>query len=564
MVLGSGEVVGVFKETWSEIVVVATLKQILSQEVLALKDKRFSMYKADIPFGEVNEIGESDVQDPRFRLLRWQDSLAELWPNGFDLRVHLIIELVQDAKPPPSHQQSASYGIKELVRIQTSTIKYLNNKDSPSQAAKPSNLVSIQAGKRPIHNGRPYTLTGRPIALYNQIFNEFKAAATRPPTTEYLDSTGTTIFEFIRHSREIYQHEDARLKSLTPLLDFSLDFHLSQEIISRCIDDRVVKRGEGGYLLVSEWKNEVGTGGCDPSVQAAFSYVRYWGQETMRPLRDLCCCPSFILAIAGPWMCLLGAVFLEQPIVEPLTDFIWIGPRDCLSDGVRDVAQVFQALATSLKALRSFYNHLDKGVASGRFFPWITYFWDVDGQIVNFRYLKALGGDHQQQKAVFKAQTMGDNPQTIVVKFTRRYNGQAHKLLAERGYAPKLLFDGSEHPDFPRPASLLMIVMGFVVEAPRGPRYDEAYSTLRTALDILHSQQLVFGDLRPPNILVPKLPADQEARAMLIDFDWCGKDGEDRYPWDINIGTITWAAGVGPGALMHKHHDDFMLETKLF
>ncbi|KAG9093669.1 hypothetical protein FS749_013982 [Ceratobasidium sp. UAMH 11750] len=154
---------------------------------------------------------------------------------------------------------------------------------------------------------------------------------------------------------------------------------------------------------------------------------------------------------------------------------------------------------------------------------------------------------------------MEPNARTIVVKFTRRYNGHAHRLLAEHGYAPKLLFDGSEHPDFPRPAGLLMIVMEYIVEDPQDPSYD-AYPTLRAALDLLHDRGLVFGDLRSLNVLVPECPADQGAKAMLIDFDWCGRDGVDRYPLDIRT-EVAWADGVGPGTLMYKHHDDFMLEN---
>ncbi|KAG8679881.1 hypothetical protein FRC08_016680 [Ceratobasidium sp. 394] len=279
----------------------------------------------------------------------------------------------------------------------------------------------------------------------------------------------------------------------------------------------------------------------------------------MRLLRESSCCPSFILVVAGPWMCVLGAIYLEQPVVEPLTDFIWIGPWDCLSDGVESVARVFHALTTSLISLRFFYDNLDRQVGPGRFYPWITYFLNDDGHKSEFQYIDTLGGEYHQRKAVFKAQTMEPNPRTIVVKFTRRHNGQAHRLLAEHGYAPKLLFDRSEHPDFPRPADLLMIVMVYIAEAPQGPSYD-AYPTLRAALGLLHDRGLVFGDLRSLNVLVPECPTGRGAKAMLIDFDWCGRDGVDRYPLDINT-EVAWADGVGPGTLMYKHHDDFMLES---
>ncbi|KAG9096229.1 hypothetical protein FRC06_008887 [Ceratobasidium sp. 370] len=249
----------------------------------------------------------------------------------------------------------------------------------------------------------------------------------------------------------------------------------------------------------------------------------------MDQLRKSCCCPSFILAAAGPWMCVLGAIFLEQPVIEPLTDFIWIGRRDCLSDGIESVAQILQALATSLNSLDSFYN-----TSTSRW---------PQGAFILYRH---SGWRAWPTKSGVQGSDIEASSRAIVVKFTRRYNGQAHELLAAHGYAPKLRFNGSKYPEFPRPVGLLMMVMEYIVEALRGPSYDEAYPTLRAGLDHPHERRLVFGDLRPLNVLVPKRLTGQKAKAMLIDFDWCGKDGEDRYPWDINT-EIAWADDVGPG-----------------
>ncbi|KAG9095484.1 hypothetical protein FRC06_009758, partial [Ceratobasidium sp. 370] len=386
----AAEVVAI-RDTWPDIPNGSDLKCVVQQAVDALKGEEFKMYKANISAAEAKEIVMSDLEDPRFQLL---DQWLSCGPTGLNL----------------IKSRSLSNSNKRAT-VQAATIKYLNGKESASQAAKPSNLLSIQNGKYAIRNGRPYMATGRPIALYHRVFDEFKAAAACPPIIDFLNGTGAEIFTFIHQSRGIHPDEKT-----------------------------------------------------------------------------------------------------------------------------------------------------DNHVAPGRFYPWVTYFLDGDGHKINFRYIGTLGGEHGQQKAVFKARTMETTSRAIVVKFTRCYNGHAHKLSAEHGYAPKLLFDGSRHPGFPRPAGLLMMVMEYIVEVPRGPSYDEAYPTLRAALDLLHEQGLVFGDLRPLNVLVPKRPIGQEAKAMLIDFDWCGTDGEDRYPWDINQ-EIIWADGVGPGTLMYKRQDDFMLEN---
>ncbi|KAI0244944.1 hypothetical protein BJV78DRAFT_1098897, partial [Lactifluus subvellereus] len=47
---------------------------------------------------------------------------------------------------------------------------------------------------------------------------------------------------------------------------------------------------------------------------------------------------------------------------------------------------------------------------------------------------------------------------------------------------------------------------------------------VKQAIRLLHSRKLVFGDLRLPNILV------KDESVMFVDFDWCGKAGEARYP----------------------------------
>jgi len=63
-------------------------------------------------------------------------------------------------------------------------------------------------------------------------------------------------------------------------------------------------------------------------------------------------------------------------------------------------------------------------------------------------------------------------------------------------------------------------------------------------IDIVYSNQLVFGDLRQPNILVGN------DTTMLIDFDWCGKSDKACYPLKINCdSSIGWPQMWGQIAL---------------
>ncbi|KAK0222422.1 hypothetical protein EDD85DRAFT_255017 [Armillaria nabsnona] len=84
----------------------------------------------------------------------------------------------------------------------------------------------------------------------------------------------------------------------------------------------------------------------------------------------------------------------------------------------------------------------------------------------------------------------------VVVKFVQRYGEAAHRLLAELQLAPVLLYAGGCG------ASLQMIVMEYI----QGQTLVEAYpngllpigikKAIKTGLDTLHNEDLVYGDLR--------------------------------------------------------------------
>ena len=98
-----------------------------------------------------------------------------------------------------------------------------------------------------------------------------------------------------------------------------------------------------------------------------------------------------------------------------------------------------------------------------------------------------------------------------------------------------------------------MVVMDFVRERNSGKWLNKgALEAVKKAVKALHDAQLVFGDLRRPNILVT------DTGAMLIDFDWCGKESEARYPVEINM-SITWPSGVDSGTEMKREHDNEMV-----
>lgn len=250
---------------------------------------------------------------------------------------------------------------------------------------------------------------------------------------------------------------------------------------------------------------------------------------------------------------MLGAVFTDRPIVQPLTPLLWLGHVHTRRQQYQEIAKLFAALLMGISELEVFYSGVDFNVVSeARFFPHITSFDADTGSKVQFWYEKYADPDPETSKAVFVAITQDDRK--IVVKFAEAYNEEAHSLLSAKGLAsPLLSCDRSTFSDF------TMVVIYYVDGEQLFHKYpvatpDKVMEEVSEALGTLHENGLVFGDLRSPNILVTN-----QHHVQLINFEWCGKVGEGRYPADINLVDIGWPSGVVPGGFMQFEHDSEML-----
>lgn len=164
----------------------------------------------------------------------------------------------------------------------------------------------------------------------------------------------------------------------------------------------------------------------------------------MKPIRNCCCCPTFLIALAGPWMCILGAVFVDHVVVQELTDFIWIGGQPYNDNKIKSVTRILAALCEGLNELEDFYSKLSLGVSqrdSQRFFPFIQQY-SIGEHVVRFSYQAYLmrKTPDSHSKPVFLATAEAEDGQgsrrDIVVKFVQRYDTKAHRLLASADRAP--------------------------------------------------------------------------------------------------------------------------------
>jgi serine/threonine protein kinase len=263
----------------------------------------------------------------------------------------------------------------------------------------------------------------------------------------------------------------------------------------------------------------------------------------------------------------LGVVFIDGLIVQRLTDYLWVGFVDCVlsETHILRVARFFYALKSGLDNLKSYYESIELPSdfpAESRYFPSITAY-SVGNELVHFKYVGFL--EDSPDCTTLRARTLTTPPLDIVVKFVNRYGEKAHRLLADNGLAPELLYCGSPglNDEQPSYASLSMVVMEFIEGQTLGESrlnketVESVRRTLEAALELLHGNGLVFGDVRSPNVIIT--PAKG---VKLIDFDWAGEEGQAKYPYLISS-VFPWPPGVQPLAIIERDHDLQMLE-KIF
>lgn len=252
----------------------------------------------------------------------------------------------------------------------------------------------------------------------------------------------------------------------------------------------------------------------------------------------------------------MGAVYLQKAIVQHLAGPIFLPPQRLHDPQTMDYAlRLFYALRKAFQCLDKYYSCLSRQVSHARFFPHIRSYGRSGAMKLEY-----ITPPRDISKAVYLANVDGTK---VIVKFALKYNAEAHCLLADNDLAPKLLYNGANGRRY---GGLIMLVMEYVEgqilgeylhSSPSQEHLEAIMKLVETAVHLLHGRNLVFGDLRTPNILV-----DNDARVRFVDFDWCGIHGMDRYPFIIGNG-IEWAGGVGPLSVMDKAHDLHMLNNLL-
>ncbi len=223
-----------------------------------------------------------------------------------------------------------------------------------------------------------------------------------------------------------------------------------------------------------------------------------------------------------------------------------------------------KALRRAVHSLESYYSGNLVSPSHNPFHPYPTSFTTQDGLVKRFKYHSSMKG-----RNLFFGTIDDDNGAAICVKFVTRYCEQAHRFLAERGFAPRL------HAVERLPGGQYMVVMddvsndyttlfNFIQDDPdlllkdnEGTR-NLFVQTVRDCLIQLHQAGLVHGDIRNTNIMVKTIGLD-DLSFLLVDYDSGGEIRQVRYPLDLNTSTVKRPEGATGGAIVEVEHDLEML-----
>jgi hypothetical protein len=285
-----------------------------------------------------------------------------------------------------------------------------------------------------------------------------------------------------------------------------------------------------------------------------------WDHSQYEEIRNVSCCPSIIISLAGPFLHISGAIFVEVFTVQPFTSYIYLGGNPFEIKQIKYVAKVFEAVARSVKSLREYYYELRVREQPEFRSPTPTYLPNspLIGDL-EFKSRVLFEEKANYRRSLFYANYSG---KPVLVKFCETYSESAHRILAAEGLAPAIHYCSQIL------GGAFMAVMDLVQGRDAHHEFKHrglpltVLEDIQLALRTLHDAGLVFGDVRRPNIMAVKTRnqhGDDEWHARLVDFDWSGPVGDARYPPTLNK-DIRWASGVEGAHVIEKQHDLDMLE----
>ncbi|OSD01094.1 hypothetical protein PYCCODRAFT_1504306 [Trametes coccinea BRFM310] len=117
-----------------------------------------------------------------------------------------------------------------------------------------------------------------------------------------------------------------------------------------------------------ELKNELGVNGiCE--IQVAARHEKAVVQQEVSiyyaKIREASCCPSILISMAGPHIRFYGAVLADVFIVQPFTDYIFLGGDPDTESRTERVAKIFMEVRRAWDELKIWYRALSSDGGEG-------------------------------------------------------------------------------------------------------------------------------------------------------------------------------------------------------
>jgi len=130
---------------------------------------------------------------------------------------------------------------------------------------------------------RPVKRTGPPVAIFHPVLGSFIDHFGNESLT-ISSSVADNALKVITAAQDIYQSEADRVKAMNePFRDIFGPLDAIQNSgksgVDTILTSEAIKLNEKAALAILEYKNEIGTGSADPTVQGSFVYAQYWSQN---------------------------------------------------------------------------------------------------------------------------------------------------------------------------------------------------------------------------------------------------------------------------------------------
>ncbi|KAF5332326.1 hypothetical protein D9758_016123 [Tetrapyrgos nigripes] len=542
----------------------AKVQQHAKDHQLPNRNSKFTFYKPrDLKFAPLESLAERvkswllDHFNEALHPLLF-GTVQEIWENEKpSTKVDFIAvdeQVLEELQLLHNLQDSALYPRVPYIQEHLFTIRSFENVPSPSYCSHHPEKVlddpNLLCAGRPVESYGPSNALFDP-RLATLIHKLGNLESADPPTHEMLGFAE----RLVTASAKVYSSENLREQAVIDLLKIMFPKGEYQTSLTHH-----TAKPEAFWFHQLIFK--LGSAG-DPQVLVLVDYMKILDDKALSgPLKGRSNCPCVLLTLAGTELKISTAIITNVVHFQPLYSEDLRGGHDLAYRLVR-LARALQAVKDTFNELSSFYTSIKADpnslpedgthifpnpvstAAAGPAEPplldtlGLTFLHKLSrngGQAANNDQAREANMSH----AIYVAQSC-ETPSIreglttpvaplgtkVVVKFVQRYNTEAHTILAKENLAPKLYHHCRVLGEY------TMVVMDFVdcktawdLEKMRIQVMEQTvYEDVRKAIKHLHDQNIVFGDLRSPNIMV-----HGNNRAVLIDFDWAATEGEGRYP----------------------------------